>query len=254
MIDSHAHLTSSELFSDIKSVMQRAKLAGVETIVNICTDRFSLEEGLKLQKENSGSIYNTAATHPHDVGSEKEPFFPIVEASTDKLVAIGETGLDYYYENAPKKLQQNSLSRYFELAVRSKLPVIFHCRDAFADLFAMANKEYNKELAVLHCFTGTMEEAKEVLNRGWMISFSGIITFKNAGDLRDVVKFAPLDRIFIETDAPFLAPQSRRGKPNEPAFIKETAERIAQIKEISFQEVIEATTENITQFFGLNRS
>ncbi len=250
MIDSHAHLTSPQILPDVNGVIGRAKEAGVSQIINICTDSPSLEEGLVLAKNHPG-IYTTAATTPHDVEADGEAFFPIVEKQVDQLVAIGETGLDYFYHHSPKKLQQEFLSRYFALAIRANLPIIFHCRDAFADLFAMADSEYKDYPAVLHCFTGSIEEARGCLERGWFVSLSGIITYKKSEMLREVVKFLPLDRIFVETDTPYLAPQKNRGKQNEPAFIFETAEKIAELKNCPVEEVEKATTENITQFFSL---
>ena len=164
MIDSHAHLTSPDLDSEAENLVKRAKEAGVEKIINICTDKDSLEKGILLRERCPG-VYNTAATTPHDVEEDGEAFFPIVEEHVDKLVAIGETGLDYFYEHSPKKLQQHFLSRYFELAKKVNLPVIFHCRDAYEDLFAMADEQYSGK-AVLHCFTGTVEEARGCLDRG----------------------------------------------------------------------------------------
>lgn len=251
MIDSHAHLTSEAMLPDVEKVIKRAHDAGVNPIINICTDHPSLEAGIALAKRFPG-IYNTAATTPHDVEKEGESFFPIVEASIKELVAIGETGLDYFYEHSPKKLQKHFLSRYFALAVKSQLPLIFHCREAFADLFAMADEQYTDGPAVLHCFTGSKEEARGVLDRGWFLSFSGIITYKKSEALRQVVDFVPLDRIFVETDSPYLAPQSKRGGQNEPAFILETYEKIAEIKKIPLLEVKNSVTQNISQFFGLN--
>jgi len=250
MIDSHAHLTDEQVLPDVEAVIERATLAGVEKIINICTDKKSLEEGLKLAQRHKG-IFNTAATTPHDVEADGEAFFPVVEAHTDQLVAIGETGLDYFYEHSPKKHQQQFLSRYFALAIRARLPVIFHCREAFEDLFAMADEQYRDRPAVLHCFTGTKGEAKECLDRGWFISFSGIITFKKSEELREVVHYVPLDRLFIETDTPYLAPQSHRGKQNEPAFVKETAAKIAELKGVPVEQVIASTTKQIAQFFAL---
>lgn len=246
MIDSHAHLTSPQVLPDVQKVIERAKAAGVETIINICTDKPSLEAGLSLK---TPGIYHTAATTPHDVEEEGESFFPLVEQAIEHLVAIGETGLDYFYEHSPKKLQQKYLSRYFELAKRVNLPIIFHCREAFEDLFAIADQEYRGEPAVLHCFTGTKEEAKKCLDRGWYISFSGIITYKKSEELREVVKYVPLDRIFIETDTPYLAPQSKRGKQNEPAYLVETAQKVADLKEMPLPKVASATADNIRRFF-----
>lgn len=251
MIDSHAHLTSPAVLPEVDRVIKKATEAGVEKIINICTDEASLDEGLKLGKRVPG-IYNTAATTPHDVEKEGESFFPIVESCVDQLVAIGETGLDYFYEHSPKKLQQHFLSRYFALAIRCGLPIVFHCREAFDDLFAIADEQYKDKPAVLHCFTGTLDEARRVLDRGWMISFSGIITYKKSQLLREVVQFVPLDRILVETDTPYLAPQSNRGKQNEPAFIVETLEKIADLKKIDPSELAQITMQNTTQFFALN--
>lgn len=249
MLDTHAHLTSPELLPDVVELIEHAQAAGVQKIVNICTDEASLAEGLKLPKRFPG-IYNTAATTPHDVELEGESFFPLVRKAAEKkeLVAIGETGLDYHYEHSPKELQQEFLSRYFELANEFELPLVFHCREAFEDLFAMAKAEYEGK-AVLHCFTGTLAEARGVLDRGWYVSFSGIITFKKSESLREVVKFVPLDRIFIETDSPFLAPQSKRGKRNEPAYIGETYEMVAALKETDLKTIKMQTSKNASAFF-----
>lgn len=250
-IDSHAHLTSPEIGADVDKIVDRANLAGVKAIINICTDRLSLEEGLALSKRKKG-IFNTAATTPHDVAKEGESFFPFVQAHAKELVAIGETGLDYYYEHSPKKAQQEFLSRYFDLAKSVYLPIIFHCRDAFDDLFSLADENYVDLPAVLHCFTGTKDEAKLCLDRGWYISFSGIITFKRSESLREIVKYIPLDHIFIETDTPYLAPQSKRGKQNEPAYLIEIAQKLAEIKGLTLSEVEKKTSENISRFFHLS--
>lgn len=249
MIDTHAHLTSQELLPELDQLVAHAHAAGVQKLVNICTDHSSLVEGLKAQKKFA-QFYNTAATTPHDVELEGDSFFPEVKKAAEKkqLVAIGETGLDYHYQHSPKKVQQEFLSRYFELALQVELPLIFHCREAFADLFSMADAEY-QGMAVLHCFTGTMPEARALLDRGWYISFSGIITFKKSEALREIVKFAPLDRIFIETDAPYLAPQSRRGKQNESAYIVEVYEMVAALKELDLQTVARQVVKNASAFF-----
>jgi TatD DNase family protein len=249
-IDTHAHLTSEHMLPHLTEVLQRAHQSGIKKIVNICTDIKSLEEGLLLH-EKAPWVYNTAATTPHDVVTEGEEFFPYVEkaASQNQLVAIGETGLDYYYEHSDKKTQQAFLLRYFSLALKMGLPLIFHCRDAFADLFSMADSNYSSAPAILHCFTGTIEEAKGVLDRGWFLSLSGIVTFKKSEALREVAKYVPLDRLLIETDAPYLAPHSRRGKPNEPSFLLETAEVIAKEKGIPLGDFAAAVTVNAERVF-----
>jgi len=250
--DSHAHLTSSSIL-DPDGMVERAKASRVQTIINICTDRESLEKGLLLAQRHKG-IYNAAATTPHEVAKEGEELFPFFAEHARKgdLVAIGETGLDYYYAHSPKEVQREFLSRYLQLALACKLPVIFHCRDAFQDLFALCDSEYKGKPALLHCFTGTMKEAEGVLERGWYLSFSGIITFKKSQELREVVRNTPLDRLLIETDTPFLAPQSKRGKVNEPSYLPEIAELIAREKGLEIAAVARAATHNIHYLFSLS--
>lgn len=269
-IDSHAHLTSPEILPLLEGVLQRAYLAGVRGILNICTDMPSLKAGLELAKSAQPSVEssqtewtawaqetkmpwvkNAGATTPHDVVAEGESAFPLfAKAAYEKqLCAIGETGLDYHYAELPKKMQQTLLVRYLHLAQEVGLPVIFHCREAFSDLFTITDLEYRGK-AILHCFTGSIEEAEKVIERGWHLSLSGIVTFKNSEMLREVAKFVPLEQLLVETDAPYLAPQSRRGKQNEPAFIVETAACIAAAKGIAVEKVAEATCRNAGVLFG----
>jgi TatD DNase family protein len=250
IIDSHAHLTSETLWPHIEQILEGAIQAGVERVVNICTDALTLERGIELSHRHPW-IGNVAATTPHDVETEGESFFPlVVKAAEDKkLLAIGETGLDYHYEHSPRIAQKKYLEKYFDLALRFKLPTVIHCRDAFADLFSIADHCYSRHRLLLHCFTGTLEEAKKALDRGWKISFSGIITFKKSESLRKVVATVPLNSILIETDAPYLAPNSKRGTMNEPAFILETAMCIAQVKQLDIEDVIATTRQNTLNFF-----
>lgn len=254
LIDTHAHLTSEQILPVVKEVLARAKDKGVSKIVNICTDESSLKEGLLL-RDNYPWVFNTAATTPHDVELDGASFFPLVERCTaeGRLIAIGETGLDYFYEHSNRGEQQKYLSLYFSLATQAKLPLIFHCRDAFEDLFSMADQEYLGFPAALHCFTGTLEEAKGVLDRGWYLSLSGIVTFKKSEALREVAKYVPLDRLLIETDAPYLAPQSHRGKLNEPAYLPETAQIIAHTRGISLEKLASSTAENAERFFSFSK-
>ncbi|MBY0529265.1 MAG: TatD family hydrolase [Rhabdochlamydiaceae bacterium] len=252
--DSHAHLTSEQVIDQIDPILARALEASVTKVVNICTDAQTLRQGLKLKKRYPW-IYNTAATTPHDVEAEGESFFPLVEqAVADReLVALGETGLDYFYEHSNRALQKRFLLKYFDLALSAQLPLIFHCRDAFSDLFAFADVDYKDAPGLLHCFTGTVEEARGVLDRGWYLSLSGIVTFKKSEALREVAKFVPLDRLLIETDTPYLAPQSHRGMLNEPSFIIETAACLAAVLGKSVQEVAEATSLNAEKFFSFSK-
>lgn len=251
-IDSHAHLASSTVLPHIEGILVRARQAHVSHILNICTDPVTLEEGLRLAQLYP-FIKNAGATTPHDVAHGGETAFPLFSAAAreKKLAAIGETGLDYHYVHSPKEIQQKFLKRYLLLAAESRLPVIFHCRDAFADLFSIADIEYPKKSpAILHCFTGTVAEAEQVIKRGWHLSLSGIVTFKKSESLREVAKMVPLSQLLIETDTPYLAPQSQRGNPNEPSFLPEIAACIAAAKGISPEEVAKATAENGKRLFS----
>lgn len=250
-VDSHAHITSKTLLLNATEIIERAKNNSVAAIINICTDGESLTAAFNLDK--SLPIYHTAATTPHDVEKEGESFFPLVEKAAKEgfLVAIGETGLDYHYEHSNRECQKKWLLRYFDLAKKTKLPLVIHCREAFSDLFTLADLHYKNLPLLLHCFTGTLEEAQEVIKRGWFLSLSGILTFKNSHVLHNVAKEIPLEHLVIETDSPYLAPMPHRGKVNEPAFVKETARFLADIKKVSLEEVASVTTKNAIQFFSL---
>ncbi len=255
-IDSHAHLTSDAVFGDIDAVLTRAHAAGVTTIINICTNGKELERGLELSQRYPW-VHHAAATTPHDVDKEGEAEFPFIasQARAGHLVAIGETGLDYYYKHSSPDKQKEFLRRYLHLALECRLPIVIHCREAFADFFEILDKEYiingHHGPGVLHCFTGTLAEAKQVIERGWYLSLSGIVTFKKSTDLQEVAKIVPLNQLLIETDTPYLAPQSHRGKPNEPAFVLETAACIAALRGVPTHEILHATTENARQLFRL---
>ncbi|CRX38904.1 TatD family hydrolase [Estrella lausannensis] len=255
--DTHAHIASEALFAKADELIAEALAHNVSAIVNIATDSESLSRGFLLQQQHPGLVFNTAAVTPHDSGTFSEETFSYFSKSAKegKLVAVGETGLDYHYMHASKEIQQNIFSRHLKLAIESDLPIIIHCRDAFSDLFAMLDSEYlPKKRAfpgIMHCFTGTLEEAKEACERGFLISFSGIVTFKKSVGLKEVAKWVPLDRLLIETDSPYLAPEPFRGKTNQPAYIGKTAEMIAALKGITVEKVAEITWENSMKVFGL---
>jgi len=250
--DSHAHLTSPAVYNEIEAILERAQQAGIQTIINICTDADTLEKGLELSKRHPW-VYNVASTTPHDVEKEGEEVFPLMahHARQGDLVAVGETGLDYYYTHSKREIQQDFLKRYLHLALECNLPVVIHCRDAFEDFFKIVDAEYKEAPGVLHCFTGTLSEAEEVLKRDWYLSLSGIVTFKRSEELREVAKQVPLDRLLIETDTPYLAPQSKRGKRNEPSYLPDTASLIASLKGVPVEQLVEATTQNAYRFFRL---
>ncbi len=257
LIDSHAHLTSPLIKrEELEPLLERARAAGVEKIVNICTNPEELEAGLALEQMHPW-IYTAASTTPHDVEKEGDLYFDAIarRAREGRLVAVGETGLDYHYDHSPKEVQHLFLRRYLRLAVSCQLPVVIHCREAFNDFFLILDEEYKQEgkhlPGVLHCFTGTVSEAEQVIERGWYLSLSGIVTFKKSEQLREVARLVPLDRLLIETDTPYLAPQKYRGKSNEPAFLIETAQRIAEVKGVSLEALAAKTRQNTIQLFKL---
>jgi hydrolase, TatD family len=258
-VDSHAHMTSNAVFEQVDALLDRAKQAGIADIVNICTDVETLQRGLELAKR-APWVHTVAATTPHDVATEGDAVFPIMahHARNGDLVAVGETGLDYFHHHSPPEQQKEFLRRYLHLALECRLPVVIHCREAFADFFSILDAEYMTDgkhaPGVLHCFTGTEAEAEEVIKRGWYLSLSGIVTFKKSDVLRNVAKMVPLDRLLIETDTPYLAPQSHRGHTNEPAFLPETAAVIAACRGIPAEEVAKATSDNARSLFRLTRT
>ncbi len=255
-IDSHAHLTSDQVYDEIDAIVAGAVEKGVEKIVNICTDPETLHRGLSVS-EKYPHIYNTASATPHDVDTIGEEMFSLTKqkAKERKLKAIGETGLDYHYTHSNPETQKKYLRLYLQLALDSNLPTVIHCREAFSDFFQILDEEYivggKHAPGVLHCFTGTVAEAKEVIDRGWYLSLSGIVTFKKSIELKEIAKIVPLNQLLIETDTPYLAPQSMRGKPNRPEYLPEIAQVIADLKGISLEEVARHTKTNAETLFRI---
>lgn len=247
--DSHAHLSAPPLLNEIDAILTRAQSAGIKAIVNICTNASCIQEGLEISKRYPW-VYHAAGVHPHDAQQEGEAFLPIVEsfARQRTFVAIGEIGLDYHYHHSAPSIQQEFLRKQLRLALELQLPVIIHCREAFEDLFRILDEEYVDAPGVLHCFTGTIADAHRVLERGWYLSFSGIVTFKKSIELKEVVKMVPSDRLLVETDSPYLAPQSKRGKQNEPANVVETTEVLAAIRNVPASDLAQLSYRNLCNF------
>jgi TatD DNase family protein len=253
--DSHAHLSS---FSQdvIDGMLERAERAGVIGCIDVATDSVSLSKSLELaQKSTQVKIFSAAATTPHDVHRADPEFFALVEeaAAARKLCAIGETGLDYYYEHSPRSAQKSEFLRSCALARTYNLPLIIHCRDAFADLFSLFDEERKKGplVGVMHCFTGTLAEAEEALRRGLYISLSGIVTFSRAANCIEVARRVPLERLLIETDTPYLAPEPYRGRKNEPSFVVEVAKKIADVRGVEVEKIAGATYQTAKGLFRL---
>lgn len=253
-IDTHAHLTFPEFDLDLPDTIRRAKDGGIEAIINIALDDAALQKSIRLAGEYPGYIFTAAGTHPHEASGWKESDYQKFKDLTvkHKIIAIGETGLDYHYKLSPIEQQQMVFRKFLQLAQELDLPAVIHSRDAAKDTINIIREENRGKLkGVLHCFAGDMDLGKAALDMGLYISFTGNITFPKANIIREAAKTIPLDRIMIETDCPFLAPQEFRGKRNEPAYVVKVAEKIAEVKGLTLEEIAIATTQNARKLFSL---
>ena len=256
LFDSHAHVDGPEFDADRPEVLARARAAGVQRIVVIGAvgDTASAERSVALA-ERDPEVWATVATHPHDVAQMTDAWWDVHErlAPHPRVVAIGETGLDYYYNHSPKEAQRIAFARFIELAHRVGKPVVCHIRDAHEEAREILVAGRAMDLGcVIHCFTGTPDDARAYAALGCYVSFSGIVTYKTAQALRDAVPLVPRDRLLIETDCPYLAPIPKRGKRNEPAFITHTAEVVAAAAGMDFDELARQTYENACRVFRLD--
>jgi len=255
LIDSHAHVDGPEFDADRDDVLARARAAGVHRIVVIGAvgDPSSAERAVALA-ERDPQIWATIATHPHDVEKMTPDWWATHErlATHPRVVAIGETGLDYYYDHSPREAQQAAFARFIALARSVGKPVVCHIRDAHEDARAILREHRALELGVvIHCFTGTPDDAAAYAELGAYVSFSGIVTYKSAQPLRDAVRLVPRDRLLVETDCPYLAPIPQRGKRNEPAYVVHTAEVVAREAGMSFEDLAAQTTANANRIYRL---
>ena len=251
MIDSHCHLDHEPLLSDLPNVIVRSKNIGIEKLLTISTSLESFNRITDIVNKDE-IIYGTIGIHPHEADKETITSDEIVNNLNKypKIIGIGETGLDFYYENSERKKQINSFIEHIEASLKSNVPLIIHSRDAEKETFEILNEYKNKNLKILmHCFTGSLNFANKLQSLNAYFSASGIITFKNSLDLQNTFKSLPLDKILIETDSPFLAPVPNRGKKNEPSFIDHTAKKLAEIKEIPKEELVKITTSNFNNLF-----
>ena len=251
MIDSHCHLDHEPLFNDLEKVLVRSKEVGLTKLLTICTTLKSFENILNIIKKDE-MIYGTFGIHPHETSKNTVNQNDIIKNvnKDKKIIGVGETGLDYYYNNSDKKSQIKSFEEHIKASIELDIPLIVHSRSAENDTYDILKNFINNNPKILmHCFTGSKEFAKKLLTLNSYFSASGIITFKNSIDLQETFKFLPIENLLIETDSPFLAPVPNRGKKNEPAFIKYTAEKLAKLKNISDQELIKKTTENFDKLF-----
>ena len=251
MIDSHCHLDHEPLLSDLSNVIKRSKEVGIKKLLTISTSYESFNRIIKIIKEDE-MIYGTIGIHPHETTKNKITSDILVKnlSHNPKIIGIGETGLDFYYNNSDKNDQIISFKQHIEASIKTKAPLIIHSRDAEDETFNILNNYKDQNLKILmHCFTGSKDFAKKLLTLNAYFSASGIITFKNSQELQETFKFLPLDRILIETDSPFLAPVPNRGKKNEPSFIDYTAQKLADIKNISKSDLVNFTTDNFNKLF-----
>ena len=254
MIDSHCHLDYPPLYENLDKVIDRAKNEGIKHLLTISTTLNSFEK-IKTIVSKYSNVYGTLGIHPHetkDFSNFKKDELIKIKNNNKKIIGIGETGLDYYYKNSNPSLQKKLFVEHIKSAIDLNIPVIVHSRSAEKDTFDILN-QYSKEglKILMHCFTGSQDFSKKLIDIGAYISLSGIITFKNSIELQKTASTLPINKILIETDSPFLAPTPNRGKSNEPSFMKYNAEKLAEIKKISFEDIKKNTTENFNRLFSL---
>ena len=251
MIDSHCHLDHEPLFSDLKNVIKRSKEIGIKRLLTISTSIESFSRVKEIVNKDD-IIFGTIGIHPHETDTNKinSEFFIKNLSENKKIIGIGETGLDFYYDNSDRDKQIESFKIHIEAALKSNIPLIIHSRNAEEKTFDILNEYKKEKLKILmHCFTGSQKFAEQLLEFNSYFSASGIITFKNSAELQKTFKFLPLNKILIETDSPFLAPVPNRGKKNEPSFIDFTATKLAEIKGIEKSEIIKITSDNFNNLF-----
>jgi TatD DNase family protein len=256
IIDSHAHLEFPQFDEDRDAMLERARAAGIETLLAIGsgTGPDRLNAAIPFAEQHDW-VYATVGIHPHEAKLASEAHFEKLDelAKHPRVIAWGEMGLDYYYDHSPRDVQQQVFLRQLGQARAAKLPIVIHCRDAWPDTLETIEKDWRSSGlgGIFHCFTGTLDEAKHGLDMGFMISFAGNVTYKKMQHLREVAKELPLDRMLTETDSPFLPPEGKRGKRNEPANVVEVAQALGNVRNLPGEEVAAATAANFRRFFRL---
>lgn len=248
MIDSHCHLDSEQFDQDREEVIERALAAGLTHMVAIGTGNGppDLEAGIRLA-DKYAAFYATVGVHPHDASKATDEIFARLTGlvAHPKVVAIGEIGLDYHYDFSPREVQQTVFREQMRIAAEAKKPIVIHTREAWDDTISCIRENWDVERGgIMHCFSGGPKDAQEALELGFYLSFGGIVTFPKAVEIQDAARMVPGDRILVETDAPYLAPVPKRGKRNEPAFLVETARKLAELRGVSEREIAETTTAN----------
>ena len=255
LIDTHCHLDFSDFDRDRDSVLKRAHAAGVSAVINVGSSLSGSRRAVLLAKAYP-NVCASVGIHPHDAKECDDEAFKEIEelAVTKKVVAIGEVGLDYYRNLSPPEIQVGVFKSFIGLAIKRDLPLIIHSREAAEETLAVLSESDSKNLrgVVVHCFSGTIDFLKKCLDLGFFVSFTCNLTYKKAQNLREVMNFVPLERVFLETDAPYLSPEGKRGERNEPANVVSLAHEVARIKKIDFEKVCFETTQNAKRFFNLS--
>jgi TatD DNase family protein len=258
IVDSHAHLEMTQFDEDREAMLERARAAGVQTLLAIGsgsapTER--LDAAIPFAEQHDW-IYATVGIHPHDASEATDDHFAQLEgiARHPRVIAWGEIGLDYYYDHSPRDVQQSVFRRQLGQAKSAKLPIVIHCRDAWDDCLSILEQEWGPTGlgGIFHCFTATTVEARRGLDMGFLVSFAGNVTYPKMQQLRDAAREIPLGSLLTETDSPFLPPQGRRGKRNEPAFVVEVARALANVRDLAAEEIAATTAANFRRFFGLD--
>ncbi len=255
LFDTHAHLNATQFEEDVVEVIERAKSENVSHIVVVGFDRETITRAMELT-EQYDMIYAAVGWHPVDAIDMTDEDLDWIKqlAAHPKVVAIGEMGLDYYWDKSPKEIQQEVFRKQIRLAKEVELPIIIHNREATEDVVKILQEENASEVGgIMHCFTGSLETAEQCMKMNFYLSFGGPVTFKNAKKPKEVVKEIPMDFLLIETDCPYLTPHPFRGKRNEPSYVKYVAEQIAELKGLTFEEVAKKTSDNAMKLFGITR-
>ena len=249
LVDTHCHL---DMLEDLDGALERMRAVGVERAVTIGVDRASSEWAARAARTHA-DVWATVGLHPHDAKDQSEAVMKMLEhlaATEERVVGVGEAGLDYHYDNSPREQQRAVFAEQVAMAKRVGKALVIHTREAWDDTFEILAAAGPPDRIVFHCFSGGPAEATRALDAGATLSFAGVVTFKNAGDLREAARITPLDRLVVETDSPFLTPVPNRGRPNEPAYVSHVAEAIATVKGVPVEELARATSENAARLFG----
>ncbi|MCE5343368.1 MAG: TatD family hydrolase [Eubacteriales bacterium] len=253
LFDSHCHLEDKRFTGEVEAVLGRMREAGVERCILAGSDVETSEHIAQIVEAHE-NVYGVVGVHPHEAkGFAEDTLLRLSELLTQpRIVGVGEIGLDYYYDFSPREAQREAFDRQLVFAYEKHVPAVFHVRDAHGDTLDVFRAHRGRLPAgVLHCYTGSVESAREYLTMGFYISFSGAVTFQNAHNLQEAARYVPLDRLLVETDSPYLAPVPMRGKHNEPAYVRYVAEKVAQLRGITLEALAEQTTANVERLYGI---